>query len=596
MENESEVKKEDEKNISVKKKKKSSIIVKLLTPVLILGVAAIAGVIITCVALISNQLSSNKITGDGIDTIVALDEINLDFEKSQKLTLAFCSDPQNAGMKEYVTGQLKTLSESVTKYENQLIEMKDNFSTEDQKAMDEVFAVIKEAQTETLQLMALAATDQAGAFKKANEVMTTWSDQIGTKMDTLIEHNDDRISQETEDQRATYRTSRDVAFIMVLVVILTFIITVIVVYRTVIVPLRKQKRQLAEVIDEINAGKGDLTKRIEVVSNDEIGESSDGINHFIETLQNIMSKIIHNSHILDNVVGSVVESVSASNDSATDISAIMEELSATMEEVSATTNDVNNNTAAAEGRVDEMAEQIENMSKYAQEMKQRAVAMEQSAQGNMNNTSAIVEDITGEMEQALANSKEVEKISQLTTDILNISSQTNLLALNASIEAARAGEAGKGFAVVADQIRQLADSSRETANNIQVINEKVFTSVKELVASSEKIIEFINKSVLPDYEGFVQSGKQYNDDATQIDVSMMDCAQNSKDILNNMTEIKNAIDGISRAVEESATGVTDAAMNVDSLVQSITTVSSQMEENSEVAKALKEESENFVNV
>lgn len=71
---------------------------------------------------------------------------------------------------------------------------------------------------------------------------------------------------------------------------------------------------------------------------------------------------------------------------------------------------------------------------------------------------------------------------------------------------------------------------------------------------------------------------------------------NSKDILNNMTEIKNAIDGISRAVEESATGVTDAAMNVDSLVQSITTVSSQMEENSEVAKALKEESENFVNV
>lgn len=143
---------------------------------------------------------------------------------------------------------------------------------------------------------------------------------------------------------------------------------------------------------------------------------------------------------------------------------------------------------------------------------------------------------------------------------------------------------------------QLADSSRNTANNIQVINENVTQAVKELVASSEKIIGFIHESVLPDYESFVESGKQYSEDAIRIDESMLEFASESKEIMDKMTEIKGAIEGISHAVEESARGVSDSAINVDSLVRSISTVKDQMEENSNVAKTLKEESSNFVNL
>lgn len=187
-------------------------------------------------------------------------------------------------------------------------------------------------------------------------------------------------------------------------------------------------------------------------------------------------------------------------------------------------------------------------------------------------------------------------MAQLTEDILSISSQTNLLALNASIEAARAGEAGKGFAVVADEIRQLADSSRETANNIQTINEQVIEAVNGLVKASERIISYINENILPDYEAFVQGGRQYSEDAVHIDDSMAEYEKSAQEILSTIIEITDAIEGINKAVEESANGVTDAAVNMDSLVQSMSEVHGNMEENSSVAKNLKDESANFVNV
>ena len=574
-------------------KKKSSVIAKLIIPVAVLGCIAIMIAGVSLYSMTAVQKESNQISGEGVRATICMDEINLAFANTQKLTLALCAEPSK-DLYEYVASQLTEYQSNVDSYEKELLAMEHYFTADDIQLMNETFDLLTEAQGTTVELMQTAmAGDSAAAVAKANSVMTEWSDTIAVNMDTLISRNDELVKQNIQEQKDLYNQNMILSLILLAISFVAFVMVVVVIIKTVVKPLRKQTSELTEIIDEIKGGHGDLTKRVTVKSMDEIGQSSIGINHFIETLQNIMSNIISNSNVLDGVVGNVASSVAASSDNANDISAIMEELSATMEEVSATTNSVSENTTAAEGKVQKMADQTKVMSQYAQDMKKRATELEHTATENMNNTNEMIGEITTEMNQALENSKSVEKVAQLTADILNISSQTNLLALNASIEAARAGEAGKGFAVVADEIRQLADSSRETANNIQTINEQVIEAVQGLVVSSEKIVGYINENILPDYRAFVQGGQQYNDDATHIDNTMAEYASEAQDILATMMEMTEAIEGISRAVEESANGVTDAATNIDSLVQSMSTVNGQMEENSTVAKTLKEESAAF---
>lgn len=574
-------------------KKKSSVIAKLIIPVAVLGCIAIMIAGVSLYSMTAVQKESNQISGEGVRATICMDEINLAFANTQKLTLALCAEPSK-DLYEYVASQLTEYQSNVDSYEKELLAMDHYFTADDIQLMNETFDLLTEAQGTTVELMQTAmAGDSAAAVAKANSVMTEWSDTIAVNMDTLISRNDELVKQNIQEQKDLYNQNMILSLILLAISFVAFVMVVVVIIKTVVKPLRKQTSELTEIIDEIKGGHGDLTKRVTVKSMDEIGQSSIGINHFIETLQNIMSNIISNSNVLDGVDGNVASSVAASSDNANDISAIMEELSATMEEVSATTNSVSENTTAAEGKVQKMADQTKVMSQYAQDMKKRATELEHTATENMNNTNEMIGEITTEMNQALENSKSVEKVAQLTADILSISSQTNLLALNASIEAARAGEAGKGFAVVADEIRQLADSSRETANNIQTINEQVIEAVQGLVVSSEKIVGYINENILPDYRAFVQGGQQYNDDATHIDNTMAEYAGEAQDILATMMEMTEAIEGISRAVEESANGVTDAATNIDSLVQSMSTVNGQMEENSTVAKNLKEESAAF---
>jgi methyl-accepting chemotaxis protein len=404
------------------------------------------------------------------------------------------------------------------------------------------------------------------------------------------------MNKAVKDQKKLYAGAFILSIALMAVAIFLVLASVAICWLEISRPLVSINRKLGDVVDGIKAGHGDLTIRMPSLGKDEIGQMGRGINVFIETLQKIMVQITDNSDQLDETVGEVIQMVETANDNSNDISSVMEQLSASMDAISSTLTAINANAENVGSNVSDIADESKGLLEYATEMQKRAGVLENTAVENKQNTSGVVNDIIANLKKAMEDSKSVDRVNDLTDEILSISSQTNLLALNASIEAARAGEAGRGFAVVADEIRLLADSSRETANKIQSINNMVVIAVRELIDSSDSIVRYINETILPDYDGFVDAGKQYNDDSVYVNKVVSQFSEMSAQLEMLIKSITESISGIAVSVDESANGISAAANNTNDLVREITRVNDAMNNNKEIANSLNQQAEQFAHL
>jgi methyl-accepting chemotaxis protein len=358
------------------------------------------------------------------------------------------------------------------------------------------------------------------------------------------------------------------------------------------------------ILKNISEGDGDLTSRLPVLSNDEVGLLSRYFNDTIGKIAHSVSSIIQESDrmadIGGNLASSMTQSASAVNEIAANISSIKNQIynqSAGVEETRSTIDQIVKNIDRLNANIDSQAASVIQSSSSIEEM----VANIRSVTNILGKNAEVVSSLGEEAERGkgivdeaveLTNkiSRESEGLLEASDVIQNIANQTNLLAMNAAIEAAHAGEAGKGFAVVADEIRKLAEDSNSQGKTISTSLAKLKTSIGEVSAGAVAIQERFTKifdltRAVSDQEAVIKNAmdeqssggeqvleaiRQINEITGEVKDGSAQMQRGSREIFVEMEKLASVTREINDSMGEMAAGINEinqSLQNVNSLSQ-----------------------------
>ena len=320
-------------------------------------------------------------------------------------------------------------------------------------------------------------------------------------------------------------------------------------------------RQLTAVIEQ--TAKLDFRPTKEGVKlrkqKDEIGNMATKIHIMRKKLREMMGDLQQTQQVLESNAEDLNHLMKQNSAYAEDNSAATQELAAGMEETSANAAHIVENVGIMRESSDNIQRLAEDGEKNSGQIQERAGEMERISTESRHKTDQMYAVMKQKTDAAVEQAKSVQKINALTDNIKQISSQTNLLALNANIEAARAGEAGRGFAVVASEIGDLATQTLDTVSTIDEIVGEVNSSVSNMTECLTTIMEFLEQTVLGDYEHFAQVGEQYHADADTFQQIMQQTKEAVDALEQHIGEISSTVSEINSMVEQSTDGISGIA-------------------------------------
>ena len=579
-------KRQRKKDNTGKRKRGVGIGIKIMGLLLLLAITAISCVGVLVWTLQSVIGTSDQIVSEQVAEQEKISTLSRQFTyiNSQVLTHVMTTNS--------VT--MDTLSEKIlqdiTDMEQQIEEFGYLLSEGDERkeALDSASAELEKYRKTVESLLVTSAENKTQAYVSATSNLPMFNEHIENYMNRMLEITAQEMEQaqgQMEQSAARVPGIVSVASIALLVVVIVIMLGL---RLWVIGPVKKATKQVDELVEGIRCDKGDITKRIHVGSRDEVGRLAIAINDLVAQMQIIIRAITEGCGQMEEKQADIISNVEKVNATADHTMRNLGVMSRGMQLVTGAIEGVQQDTGVLDHTVENMLEVAQNGRNYAADIKEKAGKMKVTAVESKQEATLVMKEIDTAMTESIANSRQIHKITELTEEILGIAGTTNLLALNASIEAARAGEAGRGFAVVAEEIRKLADSSRESANNIQEISNRVVESVEELSENATRLLEFMNTRVMKDYDALEDTGSNYHEAADHVDEMMNEFGQKIDELLSVLQNVNTANTQMEATVGDSTEKLSVVEKNNQGLQQEMKDISYAVEELAASAGQLKE--------